>query len=179
MKDEKFEKAVEFVLDHEGGLVDSPEDSGGITNYGISLEFMKAYAIDLTGEGIVDEQDIKNITKEQAVDIYRRYFWEKYSYNKIDNPVIATKALDMSVNIGPKLANTLLQSSYKHHVDHELVVDGIIGSKTLAVINQDDLPVHDILATLRRLCVEFYVQLVVKNPKELPFLRGWVRRAFS
>ena len=47
-----FEKAVEKVLEHEGGYVDHKADPGGATNYGISLRFVKqSTGIDLDVDG--------------------------------------------------------------------------------------------------------------------------------
>lgn len=57
--------AIDHVLRVEGGLVDHPEDPGGITNYGISL---RAYPqLGVSG--------IRYLQRHQAVDIYHRDYW--------------------------------------------------------------------------------------------------------
>ena len=38
---QRFIKAIQYVLEHEGLLNDVKNDKGGITNYGISLSFLK------------------------------------------------------------------------------------------------------------------------------------------
>ena len=59
-----FDRAIDFVLRHEGGYVNDPRDPGGETNFGISR---RAYPT----------LDIKNLTKEQATGIYRKDYWDK------------------------------------------------------------------------------------------------------
>lgn len=76
MKD-NFELILDFVLEHEGGLVDDPVDPGGITNLGISfrlLQDLPEHLADITKDGIIDEQDIVNITIESAAGIYKEIF---------------------------------------------------------------------------------------------------------
>jgi hypothetical protein len=61
MKD-NFDKAFEFTVGLEGGYSNDPNDPGGETKYGISKRFNP-------------EVDVKNLTLEQAKDIYRRKYW--------------------------------------------------------------------------------------------------------
>ena len=71
-----FEKAVEFVLRMEGGYVNDPKDPGGETNFGIAK---KSYP------GV----DIKNLTEEQAEEIYKRDYWEKYNIGELASDDLA------------------------------------------------------------------------------------------
>jgi hypothetical protein len=57
-----FGNAVEFVLRWEGGYVNNPRDPGGETNFGISK---RAHP----------DEDIANMTRERAIEIYRRHYW--------------------------------------------------------------------------------------------------------
>ena len=54
-----FEEIIEQVLEHEGGYVKDPKDLGGETKYGITKRFYP-------------DVDIKNLTIEQAVEIYKK-----------------------------------------------------------------------------------------------------------
>ena len=40
---DNFEKSLELILHHEGGFVDHPEDPGGATNKGITLDTYSGY----------------------------------------------------------------------------------------------------------------------------------------
>ena len=59
-----FSRALAFVLAHEGGYVNHPDDPGGETKYGISK---RSYP----------KLDIKSLTKRQAADIYKRDYWDR------------------------------------------------------------------------------------------------------
>ncbi len=62
--EENFEKAMTFIFKWEGGYVNDGNDPGGETNFGISK---RAYP----------NLDIKNLTKDEAKQIYYRDYWEK------------------------------------------------------------------------------------------------------
>ncbi len=94
----KFKSAIPTIFLHEGGSVNHPNDPGGETNFGITK---RTYP----------HLDIKNLTKAQAREIYRRDFWNPGKYEKIDNQQAATKVFDMAVNMGPKRAHRLLQKA--------------------------------------------------------------------
>ena len=63
-----FDEIIDITLKHEGGYVHDPKDLGGETNFGIAKRFYP-------------EVDIKNLTKEEAKDIYRRDYWVR---NKVE-----------------------------------------------------------------------------------------------
>jgi lysozyme family protein len=83
---EVFAMAVEDLMDKriEGGYVFHPKDPGGETKYGISK---RSYP----------NVDIKNLTKGQAMDIYRRDFWEDWMAIQ---PLLAPQLLSSSANSG-------------------------------------------------------------------------------
>jgi lysozyme family protein len=88
--EENFEKAMAFVFKWEGGYSMDPSDPGGETNWGISK---KAHP----------DLDIKNLTKEQAKEIYHEDYWKAtgcYIWpDKFDIVVF-----DTAVNVGPARA---------------------------------------------------------------------------
>lgn len=59
---EKFREALNFTLVWEGGYVNNPKDPGGETKYGISK---RRYP----------HLDIKNLTLQQAKDLYYQDYW--------------------------------------------------------------------------------------------------------
>ena len=69
-----FDTAVEFVLKNEGGLVENENDAGGITNFGISLRFLKSLDdVKLKKYGIFippDAESVRELSLEQARAIY-------------------------------------------------------------------------------------------------------------
>lgn len=90
-----FDLAVELVLKHEGGLVDNPQDPGGLTNFGISL---RSYPQ-------LGEDGIRKLTADDAKAIYLRDFWKPWMMGAPDQR-LANVLLDSAVNQG---MNTALQ----------------------------------------------------------------------
>lgn len=113
MKD-NFEKAVNAVLDHEGGHVDDPADPGGETKYGISKS---AYP----------NEDIAKLTKARAKKLYRQDYWDACACDDLPSGVDIL-VFDAAVNQGPKFARRMLQKAAG------ATVDGVIGPKTLQAV---------------------------------------------
>lgn len=176
----RFEDAIPTVLQHEGGYCDDANDPGGATNYGISLRYLKqredrGEPWDADSDGI-DAGDIRNLTREQAVEIYRTDWWERNGYEAIENQALATKMLDCAVNLGHERATLIFQRALNTYWT-ALREDGILGPKTRAAINA--APAGELLAEVREQCAEFYMKLVRRRPKMRKFLTGWLRRAYS
>lgn len=151
-----FNLVVTETLKWEGGYVSDPSDPGGETNFGISKR-------DHLG------LDIKNLTVDQATAIYRDGYW-KSLYSQIENQDVASKLFDMGVNLGVGTAVKLLQEVLG------VPVDGSFGPNTLFATNEQG---EAILAPYKAKLVEYYQNLVVRNPNLSKFLNGWLRRANS
>jgi lysozyme family protein len=174
-----FEIAIEHVLKNEGGYINHKADPGGATKYGVSLRFMKGLGLygDFNGDGKVNGEDVKIMSLRDAKEIYRRMWWDKYRYGEIQNLEIATKILDMSVNIGSYNAHKIVQKSL-NSMGAKLTVDGVIGSKTISTLNscsdQDTLMIRIIVSLS-----EYYIKLYREDEKNrIYFIKGWLKRAF-
>jgi lysozyme family protein len=117
-----FAKAVKLVLGFEGGVSDRPlsEDPGGLTNLGISTRFLRS---------IGDPRDVRDLTVADAVELYRRHFWDKVKGDNLPDP-LAAAVFDHVVNAGPGTAGRLLQTLLNEY-GADLAVDGAIGPATL------------------------------------------------
>jgi lysozyme family protein len=82
----KLRESLKFVLDHEGGYVNNPSDLGGETKWGISK---RAYP----------NLDIKNLTPQQALDIYTKDYWLPIGGDNIPYPMCVV-AMDSAVTCG-------------------------------------------------------------------------------
>ena len=177
-----FNKAIKVVLKHEGGYVNNPNDSGGATNFGISLRFLKDHEEgDFNKDGVVNVTDIKNMTIEQAAAIYKLFWWDKYRYGQIIDQTIAVKIFDFSVNMGAKRAHILLQEALNEAFDLNLKPDGIIGPATMQVINaiKDGGEEQKLITAYCDTAWGFYQRLIAKNSKLKVFEKGWKNRAYS
>jgi hypothetical protein len=92
--DERFQKAITFVLQMEGGYTDgSSGDLGGETKFGICK---RAYP----------DLDIRNLTVERAKEIYRRDYWEKAGCDLLSWPLDLI-VFDAAVNQGVSFAREM------------------------------------------------------------------------
>ena len=178
----EFGPAITVVLKHEGGYVDNPNDPGGATNWGISLRFLQNQPDgglevgDVDEDGDVDADDIRKMTRSDAVYIYRIHWWEKYQYRSFIDQEIANKVLDLSVNMGARQAHRLAQRAARA-CHRNLVEDGLLGPKSFSALNSLDPRVF--LASLRSEQAGFYRLLAATRPKLKTFLKGWLRRAYT
>ncbi len=171
-----FHLAIRVILKHEGIFSDDPQDSGGPTKYGISLRYLKLSGQgDFDQDGDIDRDDILKMNLEDAKEIYKQDWWERYSYYRIQDQFIATKVFDLSVNMGAKQAHKILQRAIWAVLgDHQssLSDDGILGPKTLHKVNS--LNNRELMPALRAEAAGFYRSL--RQPK---YLKGWLNRAYA
>jgi lysozyme family protein len=109
---------VTGIVDREGGIVDHPNDPGGLTKYGISQQ---AYPT----------LDIRKLTKADAVAIYLTDYLRRYQLHRLQSPRNAEIVCDWLVNSGP-LAIKPLQRALR------VEADGVIGPTTLTAIDAAD-----------------------------------------
>ena len=178
-----FNHAVRVVLQHEGGYVNHAADPGGATNYGISLRWLQKQGeldgiaeFDIDGDGDIDADDIRAMSIDQARDIYFRHWWKRYKYNRIVSGRIATKVLDLSVNMGGRQAHKLLQRACAT-AHRPLVDDGILGHQSFDAINSVDDGI--LIGAFRSEAKYFYLHLIDKKPQFEAFKTGWLRRAIE
>ncbi|MGE4442723.1 MAG: glycoside hydrolase family 108 protein [Desulfomicrobium sp.] len=173
-----FTEAHAFTKSWEGGLVDHPADPGGITNYGISLRFLRDLGHDVDGDGDVDANDIRSLTPETAASLFKEYFWTRPNLDDLPR-LTACAHYDASVNMGIKQASKCLQQACNFYPGECLAVDGRIGPKTRARVAEIAKRSGDDL-TLALRCVRsrkrFYTSLAAQKHSLSVFLRGWLNR---
>jgi len=173
-----FLPAFEALIVNEGGFSNHEKDPGGATQYGISLRFLQSLGTygDIDKNGIVDENDIKLIDLDFSKDTYKKYFWDNNRYGDISFQGVATKVFDMAVNLGSVRSNKLLQTACNHVLDDDpLIVDGIIGGKTLGRVNKiDAVMMQNLLACISS---NYYLRICEGNRSLKVFLKGWLARA--
>jgi lysozyme family protein len=165
-----FRPACDLVLRIEGVLSTNAEDNGGVTKYGISLRFLQSIEMDLTGDGIVTEDDVRALTEPQAIALYKRHFWTAPGFDRL--PWWAALPLfDFGVNSGPGTASRHFQSALVAATGAPLGIDGVIGERSRALLNG---------AKPRRVLGEFFrrrLDLFLGHEDWLEMGRGWTGRA--
>ncbi|ACQ92359.1 protein of unknown function DUF847 [Tolumonas auensis DSM 9187] len=165
-----FQSAMDFLFSAEGGYGNDSIDRGGETKYGISdkRDGLADGLTDVDGDCRPDTA-IKQLTKQQAEKIYYRDYWLAAHCDEIAvaAPKLAIVMMDAAVNHGVVTAKRLLQRAAK------VKEDGVIGPKTIGVIALRGDVLAGILLDVRE---SYYRAIVVNNPSQSRFLRGWLKR---
>ncbi|MBU1701436.1 MAG: peptidoglycan-binding protein [Candidatus Eisenbacteria bacterium] len=158
-----FEQAIEFVLEHEGEVLnDHPEDRGGPTKFGISQQWNP-------------DVNVRELTREQAIDIYWQRYWLGHGYEQLPEPV-ASKVFDLAVNLGDQTAVICLQRALRA-CGLRVKVDGLLGLKTCGASRRADAAA--LMAALRSEAAGEYRLRVARDADQAAFRDGWLNRAYS
>lgn len=102
-----FDKAFNRLMDHEGVLSMNPQDPGNWTGGGIGLGELKGTKFGISAASYPGE-DIPNLTRERAKEIFRRDFWDKINADQLHDGV-AWQVSDFAYHSGPITAIRYLQ----------------------------------------------------------------------
>jgi lysozyme family protein len=160
-----FLKTMNNVLAYEGGFSIDPDDGGNWTGGKSGLGELLGTKWGISAASY-PTLDIKSISREQAISIYYRDFWDGKMMSNLP-PQVAACVLDASINMGHGTAVKLLQSVVGTEQD------GVIGPHTVAACSQRDQDelVPEYLAARG----VYYAGL--KNFSK--FGKGWMTRLFK
>lgn len=192
----RYVPAVRKLLGIEGGFVNDPVDRGGATKFGVSLRFLVTEGkidfnhdgfadFDLDMDGDIDGRDIRLLTVGDALWIYHYYFWKPLECDSFAVP-IGEMLFDQAVNGGAGSAKKLLQRAINACAAHlpgrqRLTVDGALGAETRDlmenVLKHPALGMEVLAEAYRSAARRRYRAIVVEDPRQGRFLKGWLRRA--
>ena len=165
----------EIILKHEGGFVNDKFDSGGATNFGITHTTLASWR-----KHEVTVEDVRNLTVEEARDIYEIQYLKKPKIDWLPFPFPQVLVLDMAVNHGPGRAIKILQKTINLAGRGPISVDGGMGPATKAAAeyaqNQMGPYFQNAIVEERK---AFYEAIMAKNPTQERFRNGWMNRADS
>jgi len=165
-----FRPAVDKLLGIEKGY--APRDNrNGAVNFGITEKFLCALAW--------PDTDPKHLTRDQAVDIYRRFFWEAYRIGDFGSQRLAEAFFISVVNMPPKVAVRALQNAINAAQAGtgrpQISVDGLLGRFSISSMNI--AAAGAVLEAFRNNLWGFYLSLAQENPAEYADdLAGWKHR---
>lgn len=171
-----LEDAIEHILDIEGGYTNDPADSGGETNWGITVATARQAGF---------KGSMKDMTRADAEQIYIYHYITKPHFDKVfyESIRIGMEVIDTGVNMGQGVAALILQRSLncfnnQAQLYPDVTVDGRIGTKTIYAL-QEFLRIRGsegekvLLRCMNALQGERYVRLVESRQKDERFIYGW------
>ncbi len=166
------DRIINEIIRIEGGYVNDPSDSGGETNFGITVGIARAF-----GYGGL----MRNMPRAMAYRIYTSKYWDSVRADDMPGSV-AAEVVDTAVNMGPKRAGLFLQRALnvlnnRAKLYSDIKVDGDIGSATIAAL-RGYLAKRNELVLIRMLnCLQgaHYIDLAERREKDERFVYGWFK----
>ena len=155
---QNFEQCMGWLLEHEGGYVNHPNDPGGETNLGVTRAVYEQYA----GRQVMDGE-MEGLTHDDVYPIYKENYWDRVRGDDLPSGV-DWAVFDWGVNSGTSRAAKALQRIVG------VEQDGGIGPMTLQAVLE--IKPAEIIEQMHHMRDSFYRSLSTFDT----FGRGWIRR---
>ena len=158
-----FILAFSEVIGFEGGYSNNPNDKGGETKYGIAKRWYP-------------NVDIKNLTLNEAQEIYFNNYWNPLLLGQIVSNPIATEIFEQAINMGKSQAAIHAQKSVCLLGD-PIDIDGWFGQQTVSGINiLGNKKTVPLMKCLNYYQMHRYLEIIENDPTQKGFFVGWLRR---
>jgi len=154
----------------EGGFVNDKDDKGGATKFGVTLAAWREIGYDKDGDGDIDAHDIRQLSTEDALMVLKVAYWDRWRADAIKDQKVAEFLVDWVWTSG-KWGIVIPQRVLG--VDD----DGRVGMQTITAVNAADPA--DLLYKLIGYRQKFTNEIVMDNPSQQKFLKGWTNRINS
>jgi lysozyme family protein len=169
--DDFFERAFKYLIDNEGTqFTNDPRDSGGATKFGVTQRAYERYL-----GHVVLSTDIKNMEIQTAKKFYFDLYWKGVGCDRLTNQAVAISIFDTGVLYGAFTSVRMAQKAASLCSGDVLELDGVLGQKTLTLINS--LDENQFLMTFNKLIVQRIDAVILSSQKNEVYRRGWMRRA--
>lgn len=158
------------VIIYEGGYVEDKDDKGGATNMGITLNTWREMGYDKDGDGDIDHDDIKALTKDDAKMVCKSHYWDRWMADKINDQKVAEQLVDWLWCSG-KWGVIIPQRTLG------INPDGVVGHITIDTVNRKDPA--ELHATIVSARLAFIDKIIANNPTQKKFKNGWTNRIKS
>lgn len=175
---DRFRALIDDVLAREGGYSNNPADKGGETMWGVTIA--RARAAGFNGA-------MRSMTRDQAIEIYRLYYWTQPAFDRIDeiDPALAERLFDAGINCGTGRAGQWLQRvlnvmNGQGSLYADMIVDGQCGAITRAglgsFIQRRGQEGKGVLReAVKSLQAAHYLELAEGDASQEAFIYGWMR----
>lgn len=155
----RFQAFTDEVLKIEGGYVNDPNDPGGETNHGITLNTARKYGY---------KGSMRAMTKAEAKEIYRQLFWNGSLASNVMNDAAFNIYL-LSIHSGNKQAILILQRAVG------VKDDGVAGDDTMNAISNASKSL--LIEALCYRTLDFYV--IISPKTRYKYIQGWRNRLLA
>lgn len=162
---------VQIVLPDEGGLVDNPNDPGGITIMGVTIAALSAFR----GKPCTAD-DIRNLQRPEAIALYKQNYIVRVGFDKIASVAVRAAVVDMAVlfgQTGSAIAVEQAALALEHVAGRPQ--DASISDADAAEINKCEPRALINALSVKRIL--HHADVVVAHPNRVEFLKGWDARA--
>lgn len=164
-----IDKMIADLIKREGGYINHPDDKGGATKYGITLT-----TLGLWRKSPVSVQDVKDLSIEEATEIYRKKYLKDPRIDEIKDSKLQIMVFDFAVNSGSGNAIKCLQDAVG------TTPDGVLGDITLKAVNAYTSGYNTHPQVLRKAYLgkrlSFLGRLITNKPAQATFAHGWMNR---
>ena len=164
----KLTEVIDDIIEAESDLyTNHPNDRGGPTKYGITLKTLRS----LPFYAEADADDVKHLTRDKAVEIYRSIYAETFLLNTDDT--IFNFGGNAGVQHGVAGATKQLQRALG------LEDDGVIGPMTKAEVERVLKTLEGAQRLLAKLAAErckYYAKILQNDHSQRVFASGWLNR---
>jgi lysozyme family protein len=135
---------------------------------------------DITGDGHVDIDDIRDMSMEAALGFYKEHFWDHYNIHQFMVPALQRKMFSLLINMRGRTAMKCAQRALRS-LGEPIVDDGYFGRKSLAAWNRvlSRQGASPLITSIRSEAAGVYRLIVKANPSQGVFLDGWLNRAYE
>lgn len=159
-------KLIPFIKKWEGGLVNDPDDLGGVTYKGITFDTYKTYcSIKKFPKPTIEI--FATLLDKHWNEIFKTMYWNRWRADEIQSQSVANILVDWvwaSGVYGIKRPQEILG----------VVPDGMVGVKTLAAVNNRDP--ERLFQLIKQARLDFVDEICRKRPANLKFRNGWINR---
>lgn len=166
---------INSILAVEGGYVNDPGDSGGETNFGITVAVARQYGY--SGR-------MRDMPRGLAFDIYSALYWDKVKADGLLalSAAVCEEVVDTGVNMGTGRAGKFLQRALnvlnkQGSLYRDLTVDGAVGPATINALRAylDSRDEQTLVKALNCLQGAYYITLAERREKDESFVYGWLK----
>lgn len=166
VKDPSASNEVLFLKALAKGVANDPADLGGATLVGVTIATYQDYC-KKKGKPKPTVSDLRRLNYSGWMEILKGMFWDRWQADRIASQKVAEILVDWVWTSG-RYGITIPQKALG------VTPDGIVGEKTLTVVNKyDEKKLVDLLTRER---IAYTDRICRSRPSNRKFRNGWLRR---